>query len=94
MLELTEDRMLDIEQVAEQLKVSQSAVRFLVRSGKLRTYRIGGTRGRLRFKQEDVATYIDSTVVRPGDVDGESEVRPSVDAYQDMQEHSPDLGDT
>jgi excisionase family DNA binding protein len=86
--------MLDIEEVAEQLKVSQSTVRSLVRSGKLHAYRIGGKRGRLRFKQEDVATYIDSTLVRPGDVDKESEVSPSTDAYQGMKEHSPDLGDT
>lgn len=93
MLVLTEDRMLNIEEVAEQLKVSQSTIRSLVRSGKLRAYRIGAKRGRLRFKQADVATYIDSTLVRPGDVDGESEVSPSADAYQGMKEHSPDLGD-
>jgi len=58
--------MLNIEEVAEQLKVSQSTIRSLVRSGKLRAYRIGAKRGRLRFKQADVATYIDSTLVRPG----------------------------
>jgi excisionase family DNA binding protein len=94
MLVLTEDRMLDIAEVAKQLKVSQSTVRALVRSGKLHAYRIGAKRGRLRFKQEDVARYFDSTVVRPGDVDGESEGSPSADAYQGMKEHSPDLGDT
>jgi excisionase family DNA binding protein len=86
--------MLDIEEVAEKLRVSQSTVRSLVRSGKLHAYRIGAKRGRLRVKQEDVARYIDSTVVRPGDVDKESEASPSVDADQAMKEHSPDLGDT
>jgi excisionase family DNA binding protein len=79
--------MLDIEEVAEQLNVSRSTVRALVRSGKLRAYRIGAKRGRLRFRQEDVATYIDSTLVRPGDADGESEASPSADAYQGMKEH-------
>jgi len=53
--------MLDIEEVAEKLRVSQSTVRSLVRSGKLRAYRIGAKRGRLRFKQEDVCTYVGST---------------------------------
>ena len=73
MLVMTEDRMLDIEEVAEQLKVSESTIRGLVRSGKLRAYRIGGKRGRLRFKEEDVATYVDSTLVRPEVADDESE---------------------
>ena len=40
-----EDRMLDILEVSEQLKVSESTIRGLVRSGKLRAYRIGGKRG-------------------------------------------------
>lgn len=68
-----EDRMLDILEVSEQLKVSESTVRGLVRSGKLRAYRIGGKRGRLRFKEEDLATYIESTLVQPTELDDESE---------------------
>lgn len=63
------DTMLDIEEVAEKLRVSESTIRGLVRSGKLRAYRIGGKRGRLRFKEEDLTAYIDSTLVRPEDVD-------------------------
>jgi excisionase family DNA binding protein len=90
MLVLTEDCMLDIEEVAEQLKVSQSTIRGLVRSGKLRAYRIGGKRGRRRFKEEDLASYVDSTLVRPEDGD---ESEPSQDAYQAMNAYSPDLGD-
>lgn len=67
MLALVGDLMLDIEEVAERLKVSESTIRSLVRSGKLRAYRIGGKRGRLRFKEEDLDAYIDSTLVQPGD---------------------------
>ncbi len=57
--------MLDIDEVAEQLKVSVSTIRTLVRTGKLRAYRIGGRQ--LRFRQEDIDSYVDSVVVRPGE---------------------------
>ena len=77
MLAMIEERlMLDIEEVAERLKVSESTIRGLVRAGKLRAYRIGGKRGRLRFKEDDLDTYIESTVVRPGeDITEESEAQ-------------------
>jgi len=66
MLAFTEvDTMLDIEEVAEKLRISESTIRGLVRSGKLRAYRIGGKRGQLRFKDEDLTAYIDSTLVQP-----------------------------
>jgi excisionase family DNA binding protein len=81
------DLMLDIEEVAERLKVSESTIRGLVRSGKLPAYRIGGKRGRLRFKEEDLDRYIESTRVQPGDLDED----PSADAYKAMREGSPDL---
>jgi len=86
---MIEDRMLGIEEVAPQLKISESTLRGLVRLGKLRAYRIGGKRGRLRFKEEDLASYVDSTLVRPGEV----EPSPSQNAYQDMKAHAPDTGD-
>jgi excisionase family DNA binding protein len=82
--------MRDIEAVAQQLNRSERTIRGLVRSGKLRAYRIGGKRGWLRFKEEDLATYSDSTLVRPEAV----APSPSQHAYQDMNEHAPDLGDT
>lgn len=63
------DLMLDIEEVADRLKVSESTIRGLVRSGKLRAYRIGGKRGRLRFKEEDLEAYITSTLVQPSDAE-------------------------
>jgi excisionase family DNA binding protein len=81
--------MLDIEQVADQLKVSESTIRGLVRSGKLRAYRIGGKRGRLRFKEADLTAYVDSTLVRPEHGDDDTDA--SQDAYQEMRQHT-DVG--
>jgi excisionase family DNA binding protein len=46
--------------VRSQLNMSISTVRRLVRDGKLGAYRVGG---RLRFKPEEVAAYIDSQLV-------------------------------
>lgn len=74
MLALTGDRlMLDIEEVAEKLKISDGTIRRLVREGKLRAYRIGGKRGRLRFREEDLEQYIESALVKP---DEEEEAQP------------------
>lgn len=76
MLAMTEGLMLDIEDVAERLRVSESTIRTLVRLGKLRAYRIGGRRGRLRFKQEDLDRYIESTLVQPDETSDEGEAQP------------------
>lgn len=66
MLATTEERlMLSIEEVAERLRVSESTIRNLVREKKLRAYRIGGKRGRLRFTAEDVDRYIERTATMP-----------------------------
>lgn len=65
--------MLDIEEVAEKLKISDGTIRRLVREGKLRAYRIGGKRGRLRFREEDLELYIESALVKP---DEEEEAEP------------------
>jgi excisionase family DNA binding protein len=68
MLTMTDERpLLDITAVAEKLNISASTIRGLVRSGQLRAYRIGGKRGQLRFKDEDLRTYIDSTLVQPAE---------------------------
>ncbi len=68
MLALTEERvMLDIEEVAERLRVSESTIRALVREKRLRAYRIGGKRGRLRFKEEDIDRYVESTATAPAE---------------------------
>jgi excisionase family DNA binding protein len=50
-------RMLTIDDVSSQLNVSISTVRRLVRDQQLPAYRVGG---RLRFKPEEVAAYIDA----------------------------------
>jgi excisionase family DNA binding protein len=52
--------LLTIDEVRSRLNVSVSTVRRLVRDGKLRAYRVGG---RLRFKPEEVASYVDSQLV-------------------------------
>jgi excisionase family DNA binding protein len=52
--------LLTIDEVRSRLNVSISTVRRLVRDRKLRAYRVGG---RLRFKPEEVAAYIDSQLV-------------------------------
>jgi excisionase family DNA binding protein len=52
--------LLTIDEVRSRLNVSVSTVRRLVRDGKLRAYRVGG---RLRFKPEEVAAYVDSQLV-------------------------------
>jgi excisionase family DNA binding protein len=68
MLTMTDDRpLLDITTVAEKLNISGSTIRGLVRSGKLRAYRIGGKRGQLRFKDEDLRAYIESSLVQPAE---------------------------
>lgn len=77
MLAMTEvDSMLDIEEVALKLRISESTIRGLVRSGKLRAYRIGGKRGQLRFKEEDLSSYIESTLVRPDATDTPEQAQP------------------
>jgi excisionase family DNA binding protein len=71
MLTMEARPVLDIEEVAQRLKVSEGTIRRLVRAGTLRAYRIGGKRGRLRFKEEDLDSYVDSVLVQPGDLEDE-----------------------
>jgi excisionase family DNA binding protein len=51
---------LTIEEVRSRLNASISTARRLVRDRKLRAYRVSG---RLRFKPEEVAAYVDSQLV-------------------------------
>lgn len=53
-------RLLTVAQVADWLSVSASLVYQIVESGKLPVYRIGNGRGAIRFRPEDVETYVDS----------------------------------
>jgi excisionase family DNA binding protein len=50
-------RVLTIDEVCSRLNVSISTVRRLNRDAKLPAYRVGG---RLRFKPEELAAYVDS----------------------------------
>jgi excisionase family DNA binding protein len=73
MLAMEARPVLDIDEVAQRLKVSDGTIRRLVRAGALRAYRIGGKRGRLRFKEEDVNAYVDSTLVQPDELEDDEE---------------------
>lgn len=53
-------RLLTVAHVADWLSVSVSLVYQIVESGKLPVYRIGNGRGAIRFRPEDVQTYLDS----------------------------------
>lgn len=49
---------LTIREVAERLRVSQSLVRRMVRSGDIPSYRVGFGSGRLRIRADDLDAYI------------------------------------
>ena len=51
-------RLLTVADVANWLSVSGSLVYQLVEAGKLPVYRIGNGRGAIRFRPEDVETYL------------------------------------
>jgi len=53
-------RLLTVADVADWLSVSASLVYQLVESGKLPVYRIGNGRGAIRFRPEDVDSYLNS----------------------------------
>ena len=55
--------LLTVFEVAEIMKVSESTVRRLVRSGALTAYKIG-QRGQLRVKQEDLEGYLEDQKFR------------------------------
>lgn len=50
--------LLTVTDVADWLSVSASLVYQIVESGKLPVYRIGNGRGAIRFRPEDVETYL------------------------------------
>ncbi len=66
--------MLDIEDVIKQLQLSDATIRRLVREGKLRAYRIGK---RLKFKPDDLDTYIEQQVIVPRQRENDDQQRPS-----------------
>ena len=56
----TNEPLLNVADVAELLRVSASLVYQLVESGKLVVYRIGNGRGAIRFRPQDIETYLSS----------------------------------
>ncbi|MCA9078710.1 MAG: helix-turn-helix domain-containing protein [Planctomycetaceae bacterium] len=62
-------RLLTVAEVADWLSVSASLVHQIVEAGKLPVYRIGNGRGAIRFRPEDIESYLDGCrtekVVRP-----------------------------
>ena len=55
--------LLTVPEVAETMKVSQSTVRRMIRSGLITAYKLGD-RGQLRIKEDDVEEYVESQRVR------------------------------
>jgi excisionase family DNA binding protein len=55
--------MLTVQEVADRLAVSESTVIRLIESGEITAHRVGK---QLRIAEEDLAAYLDRTVVRPG----------------------------
>ena len=60
--------MLTVQQVAELLKVSPSLVYQLVNSGRLPCYRIGGGRGAIRIRTNDMHDFLSQCRVDSHDV--------------------------
>lgn len=56
-------RFLTVEQAAQELNVSEAAIRSLLRSGELRGFQVGG-RGQWRTGAEDLEAYIDGAYRR------------------------------
>ena len=58
------ETILDLEEVAKMLKVSERTVQREVTAGKLRAFRVGRS---LRFRLTDVEKYMERQEVSPGD---------------------------
>jgi excisionase family DNA binding protein len=61
-------KLLTVDEVAEGLKISESTVRRLIRSGLLPAYKVG-ERGQLRVKECDLDIYVESQRVNVGRAD-------------------------
>lgn len=63
------DRLLTAGEVADQLRVSTMTVYRLIRRGELPAVRVGRN---YRVRDRDLATYLDSQVVDPAEIDLDS----------------------
>ncbi len=71
--------MLKIQEVAKQLNCSESLVRNLIGSGRLRCYRLGKGQGAIRVSAEQLADFLDTA--EDGTDSGEEQA-PSLPAPQ------------
>lgn len=56
------ERLLTVREVAERLRTSEESVRRWLRQGKLRGFRLGGTRVGYRISERDLADFLASRV--------------------------------
>ena len=59
-------KVLKVSEVAERLRVSSSTIYNLVEEGRIACYRIGMGRGSIRFSEEQVEAFLQSSRVEPG----------------------------
>ncbi|MHB8973579.1 MAG: helix-turn-helix domain-containing protein [Pirellulaceae bacterium] len=59
-------RPLTVQEAAERIGISDTAVRQLCQSGKLRHRRVGARRGRIRIDEQDLLSYLEAAVREPG----------------------------
>jgi excisionase family DNA binding protein len=57
---------LKVNELAERLRVSSSTIYNLVEEGRIACYRIGKGRGSIRFSEEQVEAFLQSSRVEPG----------------------------
>ncbi len=54
--------LLTVKELAQRLRVSEATAYILVKQGKIASYRIGGNRGAIRIRPEDVVAYLASAM--------------------------------
>ena len=54
--------LLTVKELAQRLRVSLATAYILVKQGKIASYRIGGNRGAIRVRPEDVVAYLESAM--------------------------------
>jgi excisionase family DNA binding protein len=82
---MSEANWLDVKQAAERLGLSRSIVYQLAASGKLAHYKIGPNGGRIRFRPEDIAAYLEGCRVGGPAPPAPTPKRPR---YQPKYDHS------
>ncbi len=68
---MSADRLLTVREVAQRLRTSEESVRRWLRQGKLRGFRLGGTRLGYRVSERDLADFLASRVSGQADTEEE-----------------------